>query len=203
MEGSKAFSKAFMVRHGIPMAEYRSFSDYEAAKTYLSSVSHKVVLKASGLAAGKGVLIPSSEVEAQEALQQIMIKKDFGAAGDEVVIEEYLEGEELSILSFCDGYTVRSLPPAQDHKQVYDGDQGPMTGGMGCYAPTKIASPELIKEIKMTILQPTIDGMRRERMPFVGILFTGLMITRSGPKVLDLQCARWRPRDADITTSSK
>ncbi|MCJ1351163.1 MAG: hypothetical protein MMC33_001145 [Icmadophila ericetorum] len=185
MEGSKTFAKDFMSKHNIPTAEYQNFSNYELAKAYLDSVSHNVVLKASGLAAGKGVILPSSKQEAQEALEQIMLKKDFGAAGDEVVIEEYLEGEELSFLSFSDGYTIRSLPPAQDHKQVYDGDKGPNTGGMGCYAPTKVATPELIKEIHDSILQPTIDGMRRDATPFVGLLFTGLMITKSGPKTLE------------------
>lgn len=162
MEGSKAFSKDFMARHRIPTAQYQNFNHYETAKRYLDSVEHNVVLKASGLAAGKGVIIPSSKQEAQDALESIMLKKEFGAAGDEVVIEECLEGEELSFLTFSDGYTIRSLPPAQDHKRIYDGDQGPNTGGMGCYAPTKIASKDLIDEVHQTILQPTVDGMRKE-----------------------------------------
>ena len=162
MEGSKTFSKDFMARHKIPTAEFKNFNDYESAKDYLELVSHDVVLKASGLAAGKGVILPSSKQEAQDALKNIMLKKEFGAAGDEVVIEEFLQGEELSILSFCDGYTIRSLPPAQDHKQVNDGDQGPNTGGMGCYGPTTIATPKLIEEIHRTVLQPTLDGMRKE-----------------------------------------
>ena len=185
MEGSKMFAKEFMVRHKIPTAAFRNFNDYETARLYLESVTHNVVIKASGIAAGKGVIIPATKEEGLDALKGLMIKKEFGAAGDEVVIEEFLVGEELSILSFSDGYTVRSLPPAQDHKQVFDNDEGPMTGGMGCYAPTKVATPELFDEIHRTIIQPTIDGMRRERMPFVGLLFTGLMITRSGPKVLE------------------
>ena len=126
MEGSKTFSKDFMARHKIPTAKFKNFNDYELAKEYLDTVTHHVVLKASGLAAGKGVILPSSKEEAREALKSIMLKKEFGAAGDEVVIEEFLQGEELSILSFCDGYTIRSLPPAQDHKQVNDSDQGPM-----------------------------------------------------------------------------
>ena len=151
-----------MARHDIPTASYQNFNSYELAKEYLDTVSHNVVLKASGLAAGKGVIMPASKEEAYAALKDIMLTKEFGAAGDEVVIEEYLEGEELSFLTFSDGYTIRSLPPAQDHKQVYDGDQGPNTGGMGCYAPTKVATPELIEEVHRTILQPTIDGMRKE-----------------------------------------
>ncbi|KAG9232963.1 putative bifunctional purine ADE1 [Amylocarpus encephaloides] len=185
MEGSKTFSKDFMERNNIPTAAYRNFSDYEEARKYLDSVSHDVVLKASGLAAGKGVLIPTTKEEAHKGLKEIMLDKDFGDAGDEIVIEEFLQGDELSILTFSDGYTIRSLPPAQDHKRIFDGDQGPNTGGMGCYAPTKIASKGLIEQVEKYILQPTIDGMRNEGYPFVGTLFTGLMITPLGPKVLE------------------
>ena len=185
MEGSKAFAKDFMSRHNIPTAEYKTFDSYELAKAYLDAVTHNIVLKADGLAAGKGVVIPSSKDEAYHTLEQIMLKKEFGTAGDKVVIEEFLEGDELSILSFSDGYTIRSLPPAQDHKRIYDGDQGPNTGGMGCYAPTKLATPELIEKINRNVLQPTIDGMRKEAIPFVGLLFTGLMITKAGPKALE------------------
>ena len=185
MEGSKTFSKDFMKKYNIPTAAYENFSSYEDARKYLDSINHSVVLKASGLAAGKGVIIPTTKQEAQNALKEIMLDKEFGSAGDEVVIEEFLEGDELSILSFSDGYTIRSLPPAQDHKRIYDGDKGPNTGGMGCYAPTNIATKELVQEIEQTILQPTIDGMRRERFPFVGTLFTGLMITKNGPKCLE------------------
>ncbi|KAG0169732.1 Bifunctional purine biosynthetic protein ade1 [Apophysomyces sp. BC1034] len=185
MEGSKAFSKDFMKKHNIPTAAYENFTDYEKAKAYVESVQHQVVLKASGLAAGKGVLLPANKEEALAGLKTIMLDKEFGSAGDEVVIEEYLEGDELSVLAFSDGYTVIPLPPAQDHKRALDGDLGPNTGGMGCYAPTPIGTKELIDEVKRTILQPTIDGMRRDGFPFVGMLFTGLMLTKSGPKVLE------------------
>ncbi|EON66516.1 phosphoribosylamine-glycine ligase [Coniosporium apollinis CBS 100218] len=185
MEGSKTFSKDFMQRHNIPTAAYRNFNNYDEAQEYLDSVDHDVVIKASGLAAGKGVIIPQSRQEAQDALREIMLDKEFGAAGDEVVIEEFLEGDELSILTFSDGKTVRSLPPAQDHKRIYDNDQGPNTGGMGTYAPTRIAPKEVIDQIHETILQPTIDGMREEGFRHVGVLFTGLMMTKSGPKVLE------------------
>jgi phosphoribosylamine--glycine ligase/phosphoribosylformylglycinamidine cyclo-ligase len=185
MEGSKTFSKDFMKKHNIPTAEYENFSDYEQARQYLDKIDHNVVIKASGLAAGKGVIIPTTKQEAQNALKEIMLDKEFGEAGDEVVIEEFLEGDELSILSFSDGYTIRSLPPAQDHKRIFDGDEGPNTGGMGCYAPTNIATKALIEEVERTILQPTIDGMRKDRFPFVGTLFTGLMITKNGPKTLE------------------
>ena len=162
MEGSKSFSKDFMARHSIPTARYQNFNDYEAAKKYLEVVPYRVVLKASGLAGGKGVILPSSKEDCQKALKDIMLNKEFGTAGDEVVIEEYLEGEELSFLSFSDGYTIRSLPPAQDHKQVFNNDEGPNTGGMGCYAPSDFASQVLIADVHKTILQPTIDGMRNE-----------------------------------------
>lgn len=185
MEGSKTFSKDFMKRHNIPTAAYENFNSYDAAKAYLDTISHNVVIKASGLAAGKGVIIPQSKEEAQAALKDIMLDKEFGTAGDEVVIEEFLEGDELSILSFSDGTTIKSLPPAQDHKRIFDNDEGPNTGGMGTYAPTRIAPPEIIDQVHKHILQPTIDGMRSESMPFKGVLFTGLMMTKAGPKVLE------------------
>lgn len=185
MEGSKAFSKDFMQRHGIATAAFRNFYEYEEAKRYLDSIELPIVIKADGLAAGKGVIIPSTKQEADDALKRIMVAKEFGTAGSQVVIEEFLEGEELSVLTFSDGYTIRSLPPAQDHKRAYDGDQGPNTGGMGAYAPTTVASKELIAQIDREIVQPTIDSLRRDRMPFVGVLFTGVMVTKAGPKVLE------------------
>lgn len=174
-----------MQRHNIPTAEFGNFSDYESARRYLDSVSHNVVIKADGLAGGKGVIIPQTKEEAHQALKEMMVDLQFGQAGNEVVIEEYLEGDELSILTFSDGYTIRSLPPAQDHKRIFDGDQGPNTGGMGCYAPTRIAPKEVRDEIDRTIIQPSIDSMRKDGFPFVGILFTGLMMTKNGPKVLE------------------
>ncbi|PQE11927.1 phosphoribosylamine-glycine ligase protein [Rutstroemia sp. NJR-2017a BVV2] len=185
LEGSKTFSKDFMKKYNIPTAAYENFSDYEEARKYIDRIDHNVVIKASGLAAGKGVIIPTTKEEAHQALKDIMLNKEFGEAGDEVVIEEFLEGDELSILTFCDGHSMRSLPPAQDHKRIFDGDQGPNTGGMGCYAPTNIATKELIEEIERTVLEPTIRGMKQERTPFVGTLFTGLMITKNGPKTLE------------------
>ncbi|OTB07183.1 hypothetical protein M426DRAFT_318209 [Hypoxylon sp. CI-4A] len=185
MEGSKTLSKDFMKKHNIPTAAYENFSDYNKAREYLDRVQHNVVIKASGLAAGKGVIIPTSKEEAQKALKDIMQDKEFGSAGDEVVIEEFLTGDELSILTFSDGYSIKSLPPAQDHKRIGEGDTGLNTGGMGCYAPTNIATPELVAQIDRDIIQPTIDGMRKDEMPFVGMLFTGLMITSTGPKVLE------------------
>jgi len=185
MEGSKTFSKDFMAKHNIPTAAFGNFTDFDEAKKYVDSVDHNVVIKASGLAAGKGVLIPQTKEEAYAALKEVMQDKAFGEAGDEVVVEEFLEGDELSILAFSDGYTVIDLPPAQDHKRIGDGDTGLNTGGMGAYAPAPIGTPALLKEIRETILQPTIDGMRRDGFPFVGILFTGIMLTKTGPKVLE------------------
>lgn len=185
LEGSKTYSKDFMRKYNIPTATYENFSDYEKAIAYVESVTHDIVIKATGLAAGKGVILPQSKDEAKAALKQIMVDKEFGDAGSEVVVEELLLGDELSVLTFCDGYSYRSLPLAQDHKRIFDGDQGPNTGGMGCYAPTNIATKELTDLVDREILEPTFAGMRREQQPFRGVLFTGLMITADGPKVLE------------------
>ncbi|KAI9704670.1 MAG: hypothetical protein M1820_005418 [Bogoriella megaspora] len=187
MEGSKAFAKAFLRRHSIPTASYEVFTSFSAASSYLASITHPIVIKASGLAAGKGVIIPTSPTEAQGALKAMMEDKEFGAAGNEVVIEELLSGPEVSILCFSDGETMHCLPMAQDHKRIGDGDTGGNTGGMGAYAPCHehVMSKGMILEIERTILRPTIDGMRKEGFPFKGCLFPGLMITESGPKVLE------------------
>ncbi|KNZ44271.1 phosphoribosylamine-glycine ligase [Puccinia sorghi] len=185
MEGSKAFSKDFMSKYNIPTARYANFTNFESAKKHLLSTDYKVVIKASGLAAGKGVLIPETQQEALNALETIMVKKEFGASGDEVVIEEHLEGQEISVLALSDGYTVVLLPGAQDHKRIGEGDTGLNTGGMGAYAPTPIASSDHMKASLKSIIQRTIDGMRKEGMSFVGCLFTGFMLTEQGPKVLE------------------
>ncbi|KAI5457882.1 phosphoribosylglycinamide synthetase [Mariannaea sp. PMI_226] len=185
LEGSKTYSKDFMKKYNIPTAAYENFSDYEKAVAYVDRISHDIVIKATGLAAGKGVILPTTKDEAKAALKQIMVDKEFGDAGSEVVIEELLLGDELSVLTFCDGYSYRSLPLAQDHKRIFDGDQGPNTGGMGCYAPTNITTKELTDRVDREILEPTFAGMRREQQPFRGVLFTGLMITADGPKVLE------------------
>ena len=182
MEGSKTFSKDFMKRHSIPTARYENFYDYESAKNHLD---YRVVIKADGLAAGKGVIVPISDDEAQAALRDIMLDREFGAAGNSVVIEEHLEGHEISVLSFSDGNSILSLPPAQDHKRIGDNDTGPNTGGMGTYAPTPLATKEVLDEIERTTLQPTIDGMKEEGFPFCGCLFTGFMLTKAGPRLLE------------------
>ncbi|PRT53479.1 Bifunctional purine biosynthetic protein ADE1 [Wickerhamiella sorbophila] len=185
MEGSKTFSKDFMAKHNIPTAAFQNFTDFEKAKQYVASVDHKVVIKASGLAAGKGVLMPETKEEAYAALEQVMKDKEFGDAGDEVVVEECLEGDELSILALSDGYTIIDLPPAQDHKRAGNGDTGLNTGGMGAYAPAPVATPAIIEQIRQTILQPSIKGMRKDGFPFVGVLFVGIMLTKKGPQVLE------------------
>ncbi|CAK1365629.1 unnamed protein product [Cercospora beticola] len=185
MEGSKTFSKDFMKKHNIPTARYENFDDYEKAKKHLDEIDYEVVIKADGLAAGKGVIIPQTKEEAQTALKEIMIDHEFGSAGNSVVIEEFLTGDEISILSLSDGTSILSLPPAQDHKRIGDGDTGPNTGGMGTYAPTPVATKEVLAEIEKTVLQPTIDGMKADGMTFVGCLFTGFMLTPKGPRVLE------------------
>ncbi|RLV92539.1 hypothetical protein JA1_003062 [Spathaspora sp. JA1] len=186
MEGSKAFSKEFMDKHKIPTARFKNFTDVEKARKYITNeVDYQIVLKADGIAAGKGVLIPENKQEALKGLDEIMVAKNFGDAGNEIVIEEFLEGDELSILTITDGYSFFNFPPAQDHKRVGDGDTGLNTGGMGAYAPAPIATSEVLAQIDQEIIKPTIDGMRHDGFPMCGILFTGIMLTESGPKVLE------------------
>ncbi|OXG76857.1 phosphoribosylamine-glycine ligase [Cryptococcus neoformans A2-102-5] len=190
LEGSKSLSKEFMARHNIPTAAFRSFisTQYEDAVAYIKSkpfTSGRSVIKASGLAAGKGVLIPETDEEAFAALKSVMVDKEFGDAGDEVVVEEYLSGPEISVLAFSDGYTIVPMPAAQDHKRIGEGDTGLNTGGMGAYAPAPIATKEIMERCVKDVLEPTIKGMREDGYPFVGMLFTGFMITADGPRVLE------------------
>lgn len=185
MEGSKTFSKDFMKKHNIPTARYENFDNYEEATKHLDEIDYAVVIKADGLAAGKGVIIPETKQEAQAALKKIMEDRDFGSAGNSVVIEEFLTGDEISILSLSDGHSILSLPPAQDHKRIWDDDKGENTGGMGTYAPAPVATKAILEEIEKSTLQPTIAGMRQDGMPFVGCLFTGFMLTPNGPRVLE------------------
>lgn len=186
MEGSKAFSKVFMDRHNIPTARFQNFTCVEEARKHIQNVDYKIVLKADGIAAGKGVLIPATKEEALAGLNEIMVDKNFGDAGNEIVIEEFLEGDELSILTISDGYSFFNLPAAQDHKRIGDGDQGLNTGGMGAYAPAPIATPQVLARIDAEIIKPTIDGMRRDGYPMCGVLFTGIMLTPNGdPKTLE------------------
>lgn len=186
MEGSKAFAKDFMAKHGIPTAGYKNFTDYEAACQYVEGASTRLVIKASGIAAGKGVLIPQNTEEALEALKEVMVDRDFGSAGDEVVVEEFMEGDELSLLCISDGYSYNYFPAAQDHKRIGDGDTGLNTGGMGAYAPAPLASAPLLAQIEKSILKPTVDGMRHDGFPMLGCLFIGIMVTPTGQaKVLE------------------
>lgn len=187
IESSKAFAKAFMARHRIPTARYETFTNGGDAQRHIGKAEYPVVIKASGLAAGKGVILPETPDQAREALYQIMSAREFGAAGDEVVIEERLQGEEVSVLAFSDGKTVKAMPPAQDHKRLLDGDSGPNTGGMGAYAPVH-AAEGFLEEITRTILQPAIDGLREEGRTFVGVLYAGLMLTEQGAQVLEFNC---------------
>ena len=188
LESSKVFAKEFMARHGIPTGRAAIFTAYEPALAYLRRSDGPVVIKASGLAAGKGVIVPETPAEAEVALRQIMVERQFGAAGDEVLIEERLTGPEVSLLAFCDGRTVAAMPPAQDHKRVFDGDRGPNTGGMGAYAPAPIAPPALVEELVAAVLRPAVEGMAAEGTPYVGVLYAGLMLTPAGPRVLEFNC---------------
>lgn len=188
LEASKAFAKRFMRQHNIPTGDFAVFTDYDTAVSHLQSLSGGMVIKASGLAAGKGVIVCDDAAEAEAALRQIMLDKAFGSAGAEVLVEERLTGPELSVLAFCDGRTVVPMIPARDHKRAYDGDQGPNTGGMGVFAPPPDVDDALIAAVVRTILQPTVDGMAAQGMPYVGVLYAGLMLTTDGPKVLEFNC---------------
>lgn len=188
LESSKAFAKKFMRECAIPTGDYVTFDDYDAACRYLIKHDHPMVVKADGLAAGKGVIVYTDLDEAQAALRRIMVEREFGDAGDTVVLEERLSGPEVSLLAFTDGRTVVPMPPTRDHKRVYDGDQGPNTGGMGAFAPAPGVDAPLVGEICRTILQPTVDGMAAQGTPYVGVLYGGLMLTSDGPKVLEFNC---------------
>lgn len=188
LEGSKAFARRFMAEEGIPTAVGAIFADYQAALLYLRGQKIPVVVKASGLAAGKGVFVCTTIAEAEDALKQIMVERVFGVAGDEAIIEDCLVGEEASLLAFSDGTTVVPMLPARDYKRALDGDRGPNTGGMGGYAPSPHLTPDLIAEVQQRVLQPAVDGMRRRGAPYVGVLYAGLMLTEAGPRVLEFNC---------------
>ncbi|NWQ43377.1 phosphoribosylamine--glycine ligase [Bacillus sp. EB106-08-02-XG196] len=185
IEGSKAFAKELMIKYQIPTAKYAAFTNYEEALDYVRSEGAPIVIKADGLAAGKGVVVAKSLEEAEDALKSMMKDVTFGAAGVRVVIEEFLEGEEMTLLSFVNGSTVKPMVPSQDHKPVYDGDKGPNTGGMGTYAPLSHIDSSITERIIETIVQPTAEAMVAEGVPYEGILYTGLMLTKEGPKVIE------------------
>lgn len=185
LEGSKAFSKDLMKKYQIPTAAYESFDDPGEALAYLEHAKMPVVLKADGLALGKGVLICETLEEAREGVRTIMEDRKFGAAGNRMVVEEFMTGREVSVLSFVDGKTIRTLPSAQDHKRALDGDQGLNTGGMGSFSPTPFYTKEVDDFCKKHIFQATVDAMAAEGRPFTGVIFFGLMLTENGPRVLE------------------
>ena len=188
LEGSKVFMKDLLRKHRIPSAAYASFSQREKAVAHLAGCSFPVVVKADGLAAGKGVIIAAERAEAVAALDLIMADRAFGEAGSQVVIEEFLTGEEASFIAFTDGKTVLPLPSSQDHKAVYEGDRGPNTGGMGAYSPAPLLTPELEAQVMAKIMYPTVAAMAAEGRPFQGMLYAGLMIENGAAKVLEFNC---------------
>ncbi len=188
IEGSKAFAKELMKKYNIPTAGFEVFSDPDKALSYLQENPAPIVIKASGLAAGKGAIVCLTDEEAENAVKKILVDKAFGDAGESIVIEEFMSGEELSVFVLTDGKDFLTLPSSQDHKPIYNGDKGPNTGGMGAYAPAPLASEELMREINDKIIQPTIDAMRNEGIPYTGLLYGGLMITDKGPKVVEFNC---------------
>ena len=185
LEASKIFAKEIMSKYKIPTAPFKIFDRPEPACEYIRSLCEPPVVKADGLAGGKGVIVPGTPQEAERAVQKLMVEKIYGDAGNRVVIEERLTGEEVSLLAVTDGETVLPLVPAQDHKKVFAGDKGPNTGGMGAYAPASILTPALLSEVKRTILEPVILGMKAEGHPYTGVLYTGLMLTKNGPQVVE------------------
>ena len=197
IEGSKAFSKDLMKKYKIPTAAYENFTDPDEAIKYLETAKMPIVLKADGLALGKGVLICNTLEEAKEGVKTLMLDKQFGDAGNEIVIEEFMTGREVSVLAFCDGKTIKCMTSAQDHKRAKDGDQGLNTGGMGTFSPSPFYNDEVEAFCEKYVYQSTIDAMASEGRPFTGILFTGLMITEDRPKVLEYN-ARFGDPEAQV-----
>jgi len=185
LEGSKAFSKEFMIRHNIPTAKYKEYTNLDEAISEIDSFGYPVVIKADGLAAGKGVVIPQNREEAIATLKEMMSDKKFGSAGDKIVVEEFLRGIETSILAFVDNNTIVPMVSAKDHKKIYDHEQGPNTGGMGTFSPSEIYTEELSKEVAEKVLNKTLEGFKKDGLDYKGILFIGLMITEDGAKVLE------------------
>jgi phosphoribosylamine---glycine ligase len=187
LESSKIFAKEFMARHGVPTAAFTIHSNAEEAMARLESVEtgYPIVIKADGLAAGKGVVVAQDRAEARQAIERIMVAREFGSAGERIVLEEFLEGTEASFIVFTDGETILPAVAAQDHKAAFDHDRGPNTGGMGAFSTDRILGPELQESVLAHIVQPVVDAMRQEGTPFQGILYTGLMLTPAGPRVLE------------------
>lgn len=197
IEGSKDFAKQLMDRHGIPTAQYRTFSDLELAQAYVREHGAPIVIKADGLAAGKGVTVAMDEPTAQHALEDIFIDHRFGSAGAKVVIEDFLEGQEFSLMSFVSGTDFWPMPISQDHKRAHDGDAGPNTGGMGAYSPVPQIPQAVVDEAIEKIVRPTVEGMAEEGTPFTGILYAGLIATADGPKVIEFN-ARFGDPETEV-----
>ncbi|MHA7967414.1 phosphoribosylamine--glycine ligase [Paenibacillus sp. CAU 1782] len=193
IEGSKIFMKDLLKKYNIPTAKYETFTDYETALSYLQEQEVPIVIKADGLAAGKGVTVAFTREEAEKALREAMVDKVFGDAGNQIVIEEFLEGQEMSILAFVDGETVKPMVPAQDHKPIFDGDKGPNTGGMGTYTPLPHIPQSIVDDAIVNIIIPTAKAMVSEGRPFRGVLFAGLMITKDGPKTIEFNARMGDP----------
>jgi len=188
IEGSKAYAKQLMQQYHIPTANFLIFDDFQAAYEHVKTAPVPIVVKADGLAAGKGAVVAHARSDALAALERMMVKKEFGEAGATVVVEDFMQGEEVSVLALTDGDNLLILPPAQDHKAVFDHDEGPNTGGMGAYAPAPIVTPEMMHNIRRHILEPTIHALAQEGRRYRGVLYAGLMITADGPKVVEFNC---------------
>ena len=203
LEDSKVFSKLLLRKHGIPTADFKCFDDHSQARHYVLSRGAPIVVKADGLSKGKGVFVCKTNDEALQAIDSIMKDRVFGNAGDQVVIEECLTGEEVSLLAFTDGRTIVPMESSQDHKTVYDGDEGPNTGGMGAYSPVPIMTSELYREVEKNILVPTVHAMNKEGRPYKGVIYIGLMITFAGPMVLEFNVRFGDPEAQVILTRMK
>src|SRR3954465_7801734 len=199
LEASKDFAKSFMVRHKLPTALHRTFTDAAEAKAFVTKRGAPIVVKADGLAAGKGVVVATSVQEATAAIDSMLTDNRFGAAGARVVIEEFLEGEEASFIVMCDGTNVLPLATSQDHKRLKDGDQGPNTGGMGAYSPAPVVTPKIHARVMREIILPAVQGMEKDGVPYTGFLYAGLMIDQAGnPKTLEFNCRMGDPETQPI-----
>ena len=204
LESSKVFAKEFMQRHGIPTAASGHFSDPAEAHRFCKESRYPLVIKADGLALGKGVIIAQTHEEAAQAIEDIMEKRQFGAAGNQVVIEEFLTGQECSVHALVDGEHYLLFPAAQDHKQIFDGDQGPNTGGMGTFSPPqKLVTPEIVERIHREVMEPFMAGLKKDGLRFCGLLFPGVMVTAEGPKLLEFNCRFGDPETQSLLSRLK
>ncbi len=203
IEGSKVFAKEFMTKYDIPTAQAGIFDNSKDALHYIKEMGAPIVVKADGLAAGKGVIVCGTKDEAVSAVKLIMEEKKFGKAGDKVIVEECLVGEEASIISFTDGKSIIPLASSQDHKRVFDNDKGPNTGGMGAYSPAPLVTDRLMEEIDLNILKPFVSGMRQEGVPYKGVIYAGIMVTKDGPKVLEFNARFGDPETQPILLRMK